>query len=279
MIDNQAVKTLTHKDFTVEGYSRAAVQTYWRIPEWKVGFDLGGQPWSFMGTPTWFISHPHMDHIVALPVYVARRRMMKMDPPVIYLPEPAIEPVRRILRLFSRLDRGRLPCELLPIQPGDEVDLSRELVVSAHETVHTVPSMGFIVWERRQKLKQEYLGLPGDKIRDLKFSGVEITQEVRTPRLAYLGDSAPGGLDATPAMYEAEVLIMELTFVAPRHCKEKIHKHGHIHLDDLIERRDRFKNQRIIATHFSTRYHAGQIRRQIQKRVPDMLDDRLYLWL
>lgn len=279
MIENLPVHTITHNDLTVEGYSRAAVQTYWRIPELKVGFDLGAQPWSFMGTPTWFVSHTHMDHVVALPVYVARRRMMKMEPPVIYLPEAAVEPVQRILRLFSRLDRGRLPCELRPLRPGDEVELSREHVVTVSPTVHTVPSLGFVLWERRRKLKAEYLGLPGEKIRDLRLSGVEITNEVRKPRVAYLGDSAPGGLDACPAMYEAEVLILEVTFVAPRHRKEKIHKFGHIHLDDLIERRDRFHNGLIIASHFSTRYHERQVHRHVEKTIPDMLGGRLKLWM
>ena len=74
--------------------------------------------------------------------------------------------------------------------------------------------------------------------------------------MAYLGDSAPAGLDANPAMYEAKVLICELTFVAPDHRKDKIHKFGHMHLDDLVERRDRFKNELVIAAHLSTRYHA-----------------------
>ena len=278
MVENLPVHAITHKDLTVEGYSRAAVQTYWRIPELKVGFDLGAQPWSFMGTPTWFISHAHMDHLVALPVYVARRRMMKMEPPVIYLPEAAIDPMERILRLFSRLDRGRLPCDLRPLRAGDEIELSREHVVTVSPTVHTVPSFGFVLWERRLKLKPEYFGLPGEKIRDLRLSGVEITNEVRKPRVAYLGDSAPGGLDACPAMYEAEVLIVEMTFVAPRHRKDKIHKFGHIHLDDLVERRERFRNELIIASHFSTRYHERQIRRQVEKLIPDMFDGRLKLW-
>ena len=277
MVENLPVHTIAHKDLTVEGYSRAAVQTYWRIPELKVGFDLGAQPWSFMGTPTWFVSHTHMDHIVALPVYVARRRMMKMEPPVIYLPAAAIEPVHRILRLFSRMDRGRLPCELRPIAHGDEIELSREHVVTVSPTVHTVPSLGFVLWERRRKLKAEYIGLPGEKIRDLRLSGVDITNEVRMPRVAYLGDSTPAGLDACEAMYEAEVLILEVTFVAPRHRREKIHKFGHIHLDDVLERRDRFRNELIIASHFSTRYHERQIRRHVEKMVPDMLDGRLKL--
>ena len=279
MINNLPVKTLTHKDLTIEGYSRAAVQTYWRIPELKIGFDLGAQPWSFMGTPTWFVSHTHMDHLIALPVYVARRRMMKMEPPTIYLPEAAIEPMQRILRLFSRMDRGRLPCTLLPARPGDEIELSREQVVTVSATTHTVPSLGFVVWERRRKLKPEFQGLPGDKIRDLRLGGTEVTDEVRMPRLAYLGDSSPAGLDACPAMYEAEVLIMEMTFVAPRHRKDKIHKFGHMHLDDLMERRDQFHNELIIAAISARAIIPTRSATASTKALPDMLDGRLHLWL
>ncbi|MFZ5832546.1 MAG: MBL fold metallo-hydrolase [Planctomycetota bacterium] len=279
MIHNLPVKSLIYKDLTIEGYSRAAVQTYWRIPELKLGFDLGAQPWSFMGTPTWFVSHTHMDHLVALPVYVARRRMMKMDPPTIYLPEHAVEPAERILKLFSRLDRGRLPCTLMPTRPGDEIELSRELVVTVSATAHTVPSLGFVVWQRRRKLKTEYQGLPGDKIRDLRLGGEEVTAEVRVPRLAYLGDSSPGGLDACPAMFEADVLIMELTFVAPSHRKDKIHKFGHMHLDDLLERQHSFKNGLIVASHFSTRYNTRQVQELVRRALPEMLDGRLQLWI
>lgn len=279
MIQNSPVKTLVHKDLSIEGYSRAAVQTYWRVPEMKIGFDLGAQPWSFMGTPTCFVSHTHLDHVAALPVYVSRRRMMKMEPPTVYLPAHAAELVEKLLRTFSRLDRGRLPCSLVPLSPGDEVELSREHVVTVTATTHTVPSLGFVVWERRRKLKPEFFGLPGSEIRDLRLAGTEVTTEMRIPRVAYLGDSSPAGLDASPAMYEAEVLILELTFVAPRHRKDKIHKFGHMHLDDLVERRDRFRNELVIASHFSTRYHDSQVRRHVEKTLPDMLGGRLHLWL
>lgn len=279
MLADQPVRTLAHDDFTIEGFSRAAVQTYWRIPEFKLGFDLGAQPWSFMGTPNWFVSHTHLDHVAALPQYVARRRMMKMAPPTIYLAEAAIDPIQAILRQFTRLDRGRLPCELIPIKPGDEIELSREQVVTVSATRHTVPSLGFVVWERRNKLRPEFQGLSGEQIRDLRLSGTEVTREIRVPRLAYLGDSSPEGLDACPAMFEADVLIMELTFVSPRHRKEQIRKFGHMHLDDLVERRDRFSNKLLIASHFSTRYQSRQIRYHVQKRLPDMLDGRLHLWI
>jgi ribonuclease Z len=279
MVDNSPVRTIVHKGLTIEGYSRAAVQTYWRIPELKIGFDFGAQPWSFMGTGTWFVSHTHLDHIAALPVYVARRRMMKMEPPTIYLPEATIEPIEKILKLFTRLDRGRLPCRMLPARPGDELELSREHVVTVSATRHTVPSLGFIVWDRRRKLKPEFHGLTGDQIRDLRLAGTDVTEEIRIPILAYLGDSSPDGLDLCPAMYEARVLITEVTFVAPSHRKDKIHKYGHIHLDDIVERQSRFKNELIIASHFSTRYVDNRIRRLVEKALPGLLDGRLQLWL
>ena len=56
-----------------------------------------------MGTATMFISHAHLDHIAALPAYVSRRRMMKMDPPVIYLPDSAVDTAWDMLQMFRRL--------------------------------------------------------------------------------------------------------------------------------------------------------------------------------
>lgn len=279
MVENVPYRTLEFNGLTIEGYSRAAVQSYWRIPELKLGFDLGAHPWDFMGTGTWFLSHTHLDHVAALPVYVARRRMMKMDPPTIYMPQEAVEGVKQVLGAFSRLDRGRLPCSLRPVVPGDEIELSRELVVTAVKTDHRVPSLGYIVWDRRKKLKPEYRDLSGEEIRDIRLSGKEVSQETRIPRLGYLGDSTPKGLDENPVMYQAEVLITELTFVAPDHRPEKIQKLGHIHLDHLVQRRERFQNKLVIAAHLSTRYHPKQVERIVRKAFPDMLGGRLHLWL
>ncbi len=279
MPDNAPILTHKHDQWTIEGYSRAAVQTYWRLPELKLGFDLGAHPWDFMGTPTWFITHTHLDHIAALPVYIARRRMMKMEPPTIYLPEHAVDAVEQMLRAVTRLDRGRLPCELIPLSSGDEIDLSRELSITAHATRHTIPSLGYIVWAKRKKLKPEYQGLNGEQIRDIRLAGKDVSQETSTSIIAYLGDSDPRGLDDSPEMYDAKVLISEMTFVSPLHRKEKIHKHGHMHLDDYVERRDRFNNELIIVSHFSTRYHDRQIQKMVEKALPCMLDGRLKVWL
>ena len=279
MVENLPVKSMKFDGLTIEGYSRAAVQTYWRIPEMKLGFDLGAHPWEFTGTPNWFISHTHLDHIASLPVYVARRRMMKMEPPTIYLPEPAVDPVRRLLHAVSRLDRGRLPCNLIGVHSGQLIELSRERIVTPCRTTHRIPSLGYVVSERRKKLKPEYQSLTGEQIRDLRASGTEVTSERRIPLVAYLGDSTSAGLDENPEMYEADILIAELTFVAPGHRPQQIKKLGHMHLDDFVARQDRFRNKHIIAAHFSTRYHPRQVERLVDKAFPDRLGGRFHLWI
>jgi ribonuclease Z len=205
--------------------------------------------------------------------------MMKMEPPHIYLPEEAVEDVKRLLLIMQKLDRGRMLCELTGVTPGQELSLSREHVVTVFRTTHTIPSVGFLVWERRRKLKDEYHGLTGDQIRDLRLSGVEVTRELRTPLVCYTGDTNPAGLDAYPPVFEAKILITELSFIRPNHRREKIHKFGHMHLDDFVERADRFKNEVIVCAHFSTRYHPNEVRRVIEARLPAQLRDKVKLWI
>ena len=172
-----------------------------------------------------------------------------------------------------------MPVTLIGLKPGDEVELSRELVVKAFATRHTIPSLGYLVWERRKKLKPEYHDLSGDQIRDLRLSGVDVSAEIRLPKVAYMGDTAPPGLEAIPEIYQVQILILEMTFVAPNERPALIHKFGHTHLDDLLDRAEKFENELIIASHFSTRLHPDQIQRIIEKRLPDSLRGRLKIWL
>jgi ribonuclease Z len=278
-VDNAPYYSLTHGGLTIEGWSRAAVQSYWRVPELKIGFDLGASPWDFMGTPTWFVSHTHLDHVAALPVYVARRRMMKMEPPTVYVPAEGLDDVKKLMAVMHRLDRGRQLADVRPLTAGDEIELNREQVVTVVNTAHTVPSRGFIVSERRRKLKPEFVGLPGEKIKELRLSGVEITREERIPLVAYTGDTSPAGLDNNPAFYEAKVLITEMSFIRASHRRDKIHKFGHMHLDDFVERAGRFNNELIVAAHFSTRYHPNEVRKLLDNKLPPELKAKMKLWV
>ena len=71
-----------------------------------------------------------------------------------------------------------------------------------------------------------------------------------------------------------------MSFIRPNHRREKIHKFGHMHLDDFLERADRFKNELIICGHFSTRYHPQRgAHASSRRKLPPQLKDRVKLWL
>ena len=278
-VDNAPVRTLHHQGLTIEGYSRAAVQTYWRVLEMKLGFDLGGQPWSFMSTPNWFVSHVHLDHMAALPVLVARRRMMKMEPPTIYLPAEAVEGVEMLLRAVQRLDRGRMPANLIG--------------VVARRRDRAFPRTG------RQGLCHQahapFAGLPGLGAAQEAQARIPRLDRRANPRLAALrrrgigrDPDSEGRLHGRYRAPGPRRLPRDLQGPDPdrrddlrraRRARSVIHKFGHTHLDDLIARADRFENEVIIASHFSTRLHPDQIQRIVEKRLPESLQGRLKVWL
>jgi ribonuclease Z len=277
-IDNLPVRSHRHGQLTVEGWSRAGIQTYWRVPELRVGFDLGGIPWEWTPTGTWFISHAHLDHLMALPAFLARRWMMKYPPPTIHVPVEILDGVRQLLAAWQTLDHGKLDCTLVGVAPGDQVELSKDHYVTVFPTAHPVPSRGYVVWERRQKLRDEFVGLPGDRLKELREAGTELTAEVSVPLVCYTGDTGPAGLDADPAVYSARVLIAELSFMRAEHSRDRIHAFGHLHLDDFLERADRFRNELIVVGHVTSRDEPADLRRLIDERAPLKLRERLIVW-
>lgn len=278
IIENLPFHSLRHGQYSIEGWSRAGVQSYWRIPELKIGFDLGGIPWDFHTIPTWFISHGHLDHLLALPILLTRRWMMKLSPPTVYVPTAIVEPVKAMLAAWQAIDRGEQPCTLLGLQPGESVALSDKFFVRAFPTVHKVPSQGYIVWERRQKLKSEFQHLTGQQLVQQRQAGVAVTSEVPVPILCYTGDTGSEGLETEPALYDAKILITELSFARPEHSRESIRNFGHLHVNDFAERADRFRNELIIGTHITTRQTLADFQALVHAALPLHLLQRLHLW-
>jgi ribonuclease Z len=277
-IDNAPYLAHRHGGLTVEGWSRAGIQSYWRIPELKVGFDLGAIPWDWTATATWFVSHGHLDHLMALPGLLARRSMLKFPPPTVHVPAEIVPEVQALLGIWRALDRGAQECAIVGMRPGDAVGVSADHYATAFPTAHPVPSRGYVVWERRRKLKDEFAGLPGEKLKELRQSGVAVTAEVPVPLVCYTGDTGPAGLDADPAVYQAKVLITEMSFARAEHSRERIHEFGHLHLDDFADRADRFQNELIVAAHVTTRDEPAGFRQMVDERLPAGLSRRVKVW-
>jgi ribonuclease Z len=51
-----------------------------------------------------------------------------------------------------------------------------------------------------------------------------------------------------------------------------------MHLDDLLERADGFRNELIILAHLSTRTHVAEARRRLEQQLPERLRTIVRLW-
>ncbi len=56
-------------------------------------------------------------------------------------------------------------------------------------------------------------------------------------------------------------------------------QHGHMHLDDFVARAAQFQNELIITSHYSVRYNARQVTKEVERKLPGLLDGLLKVWI
>jgi ribonuclease Z len=93
--------------------------------------------------------------------------------------------------------------------------------------------------------------------------------------LAYATDTLVSALDRTPDLLRARVLIVECTFLDQRKSLEAARAGCHIHLDELIERADRFENEHVVIMHCSQLYRPDEVAAILDARAPARLRSKL----
>lgn len=266
-------------NWILEGKSSSAVATYIRVKELDLIFDLGRCPMHFIGTNHVFISHFHLDHYFGLPIYISQRWLAGMPPGNIYVPINGFKQLKDILDRISTLDAGRnWGYQLTPVDVGKTIPFRQNLIAHILPGNHSVPAVSYLICELRNKLKPEYRDLSAREIVALKHSGVQITNEIQLPLIAYLGDTRGISVDTHPLLKQCKLLICECTFIAPEH-RDRAKRTKHIHLDMLPAFLDQFESEFIVLNHFSRRYTPELIRQEVYKRLPSSEHSRVKLFL
>lgn len=263
-------------DFTVVGYAVAGEEAVVLVPEFDVAFDIGKCPREALTVNNVLLTHGHTDHSAGLIYYFAQRDFQGIEGGRAFVPDKLVGPVEDLLRAWGRVDGQVPPHEVLGVRPGDDVELRRDLLARVFPTVHRHPrgSVGYAIVEVRRKLKEEYLGLSGPEIVELKNRGVEITHRTEMSHVAYLGDTAKANYSELVCIRDARVLLVECTFFEDDH-NSRARAGKHIHVDDLPEMLDGMNNERIVLTHVTRRTHLGQAKRTLKKRLPDKLLEKM----
>lgn len=229
------------------------------------------------GSQEIFLSHGHLDHILGLPFVLSQRSLHGDAETRVFCPPSVVRPLADLVDAASRLEQREYRWSLVALQPGDRVEVGRNLVVEAFATRHSVPSLGYRLLRRKRHLAEPFRDLSSDEIVELKSRGKEIEVVEERPWVAYCGDVDVRTLDQDPSLYEVPVLLLECTFLAAG-MEEKAASFGHVHLSDLAERAERFRNDALLLHHLSRRHDEAELRRAVERELPG-LSDRVHLLL
>jgi ribonuclease Z len=264
--------------YTIAGVSLAGIHTSLQVRELGVLFDAGIALRSTAGAEHVFLSHGHADHCGALVSLLGMRGLMRMPPPIVYMPAEIAPSTESALALFGQLQRHEFSIRSEPMLPGDERALRPDLSVRAFRTHHTTPSLGYQFFNRVQKLKPEHLGLSGKEIGERRKRGDDLFDVEERLELAYATDTLIHVLDTSPSLLTTRVLILECSFLDERKNLASSRAGGHIHLDELLERADSFQNEALVLMHFSQMYAPGEVHRTLERRCPPSLFKRIVVF-
>src|SRR5689334_14739343 len=155
----------------VAGISIAGLETCIDLPEWKLCFDLGRAQYFALARPLALFTHPHMDHLGAIAWHCATRALRGMRSPTYVVGREYAPALGRLFEAWRELDRSQLPHTLVELGPGEEFDLGFQRVARAFRSTHRVPCQGYLISERRQKLKAEHRALEGPEIARRRAAG------------------------------------------------------------------------------------------------------------
>lgn len=259
-----SLSQLSFGEFTLAGYSVAGEESVVIAPELDCVFDIGKCPREALAVNHVLLSHGHMDHVAGLPYYFAQRDFQGIADGTALVPADMVGPLEDLMVAWGRVEGHVPPHTFVGMSDGDDHEIRRGLLARAFATRHMPGSLGFSLIEVRHKLKGEFAGLTGPQIVELKKKGIEITNRVEVPMVAFLGDTAKANYSDLPCVANATALLIECTFFDADHLS-RARAGKHLHVSDLPEVLEAMNNERIILIHVSRRTSIAAARGILRK--------------
>jgi len=261
----------------IEGVSIAGHESFYKVPAFRCLLEFGRAPDDVLGYSTICLTHGHLDHAAGLAHHASRRRLTALPPARVFAPEEAVPDLEAWLAISQRLENVSYGLHVTPAVPGESVLLRRDLEIKFLPGRHSIPTVGYLFSEIRRKLAHGLEGRSGEEIAALRAGGAEVTRREEIPLLAYPGDCGAAIFEAAPEIFQARVLLLECSFLAPDD-RARAREYEHIHLDDIAERASLFQNEAIVLTHFSLRYRPDEIFEALEA-LPAEISDRVIPFL
>lgn len=253
-------------EFTFCGESISTRATTIAVPQLGVCFDLGWAPRESVRCATVLLSHGHIDHAGGVYDHVAKRRSIHVPEATYYAPAEIVPYVREFIAAGKRLNAFNAQVynmpEILVASSEEYAPIGRELYVKSFRAQHSVPSVGYCIYRRSQKLLEKYSAFDGKLLAQMRKQGEEITRTSYAPIVAFSGDTRIEAVLQCPDALAARILILECTFLDSGRAEERpveAWRRGHTHELDICEHAHAFTCKHLVLAHFSRRYNEAEI--------------------
>lgn len=258
----------------VHGYSLAGEETVITVPDLNVAFDFGRSPRELVTIDHVCLSHGHMDHSAGVGYYFSQRHFLGNAAGTAIMHAHLVPAVKNLLRAWAEVEGHPSPAKLVGLLPDQFCSIRKDLIVRAFAVRHAGDCLGFSVIEVRHKLKSEYAGLTGPQLVELKRKGIAIQNRVEMPRVAYCGDTAPGPFLDRDDVRNAEILILECTFLDDDHA-DRAKMGNHIHVRELPDALRNINSPHIVLSHMTRRTPLKQARAVLREVLSDSIFERV----
>ncbi|MCS7182442.1 MAG: MBL fold metallo-hydrolase [Thermoanaerobaculum sp.] len=192
-------------EFYLVGTSIAARATAFALPRLGLAVDVGRLTPTLAAQPTLLITHAHLDHTAGLLAYLNLRARANEAPCTVWVPAPIRGALVEALRHFPGMESVHKRMDLQEVIRPAQEDLPFTLpdgtVVQAFAVEHGIPTLGWAVTPAGGK----------------------------RPLVVFAADGDPRWFQQRPQLLEAQVAVVECTYVGEnRRLAARLSLHAHL---------------------------------------------------
>jgi len=260
-------------NYTITCYSTALFSTWFFIEELGLLFDAGDGLTSKLLQKSRkikevFITHADRDHITGLTQF--NQLNARAGYPKIFYPKDcgSFPALQSFLEKFDPHVKGT---QWIPIKEQMAFKIKGNIYVESIRNEHVptnkerTKSLSYKVVNKKRKLKQEFANLSGKEIAKIsKEKGKDfLTNEIREVLIGYSGDTP---MEEYERWDQTKILIHESTFLN-KEVGLNTHANKHSTLEEVMKMVSVIKIEKLILSHFSSRYSKEEIDSSIREQI------------